>query len=260
MTEGITFIINPGSKRENSVDSWRNYWKEYFAQNIWYQKAALPWNWIFGKEIRLIKMPEVNAQAALAVKAGIEDMIDAIGLDFKVNYYGEDPYGIAQIRQATAPDGRIDYNKLVDIVIAEPWRQPALGGKPHADVFVTDKYLADKQYNNSGDANWGMSEFSNGLCVIGLPGKRQNCLDYLRNIAKHEAGHLFGFQEHHDGSNSNVKGYASVRDCNMLWHVPAQNTCPKCLDAMKSFWEGVESAAGRSFLKQDDIFIIRVIK
>lgn len=230
--------------RDSSVDAWRDYW---FNKNHKIQYRGIDGkfypasDWIHGKEIRVFCMPEVNETTVPYVVGGIQDLIQQIGLGFTIKYYQRDTTAIQPVRQSIKEDERIDGYLLSSILIAETWRNPPYGGKPHADVIITDKFLT------LGNEHWGQSEFSCGYMVLALPNKRQKSLDFIRNIAKHEAGHLFGFQEHHNIID--VKGYNSAQDCNMNWQASTRFTCNKCADALTYFWKGIEHRTGEQFFR-----------
>ena len=227
-------------------------WEKYFFEDKGYEtklvmdidgKNYSASDWIKGKEIRVFLMPNVNAQVVGHAIAGIQDMINDIELDFSVKYYGSLESAVNQVKQAINYSGRIEGETLQKIVLSEDFRKPELGGSQHADVFITDRYLA------LGDENWGQSEFSGGYMILALNGGRQNSLDFIRNIAKHETGHLLGYAEHHSGFGTNVKGYSSVSDCNMDWQASTRVTCDKCKAAITAFWRGIEYRTRERYFK-----------
>jgi hypothetical protein len=126
-------------------------------------------------------------------------------------------------------------------LLAEKYRDPTFGGSPHADLIITGQHII------LGDENWGQSEFDKGYIVMSLPGGRQNSVEFLRRIAKHEAGHLFGFNQHHDSED--IPGYEEPPDCNMLWKASTSYTCEKCRDALVNIWRGIEGRTREIFLK-----------
>lgn len=237
-----------GVIRNKSVEAWRNYFfNEYHRwRTTGVSNLGDPHNyplWFVGKEIRIFRMPKVDEKVVPYVRAGIEDLIHQIGLDFNVTYYGPHPSAVEQVRESIKPDGRIDGDKLSQILVSENWRRPEYGGRPHTDIYITDRFLA------LGDRNWGQSQFVYGYMILALPRERQESLEFIRNISKHEAGHLLGFPEHHDGDFSDVKGYSPVQDCNMLWQASTRYTCDKCADALVYFWKGIEATTGQRFFR-----------
>ena len=232
------------SKRASSVEAWRDYWNNKNHRTAISGidgKLYSAYNWIDGREIRMFCMPGVDERVIPYVEAGIQDMVQQIGLDFSMNYYGSHVSAVEQVKQSARKDGTIDGHKLLKILIAETWRNPSYGGRPHADVMIIDRFLA------SGDENWGQSEFSEGYMILALPNTRQRSFEFIRNISKHETGHLFGLGEHHD--TTNVDGYRHVPKCNMLWEVPIDYTCDKCADAITYFWRGIETRTGEKFFR-----------
>lgn len=142
---------------------------------------------------------------------------------------------------ATRADGRLDEHKLGSVLVAEHWRKPELGGHPHADILITDQHLV------LGDENWGYGNYGQGFTAISVPGTRQDSVDFISNIAKHEAGHLFGFPEHHDNCRD-IPGYTQVKDCLMFWQASTRQICERCSDAIKYFWKGIENKTGQRFV------------
>ncbi len=223
-------------KYKKNKDGWKNFWFDK-ATN-----SNKP-DWIHGKEVRVFCMPEVDERVVPYATKGVQDLIQQIGLDFTVNYYGSDATAVQQVKESTKEDGRIDGRTLSKILIDETWRNPQCGGKPHADVIITDKYL------KLGDENWGQSEFHYGYIILALPNRRQRSLGFIRNVSKHEAGHLFGFYHHDDENAIDIKGYKPVSDCNMLWQASTKDTCDKCVDALTYFWKGIEDRTGEKFFR-----------
>jgi len=238
-------------QRDFSKANWQRYWKE----DGWVKEVVgkdgrtvgIFQNWIRGREIHVFRMPGVREEVVEAVILGINDMIREIRLlDFLIdkrrNYFGPHKSAVMQVRMAMTREGRLDEQGLAELIIAERWRNPLQGGRPHADVVITDQFLS------LGYENWGQAKFDYGYVLIAVPGRRQKSLDFIRNVAKHEAGHLFGFREHHD-SHPDIPGYESIDDCNMLWRASSYETCGKCLDAMVHVWKGIEEKYGEKFLK-----------
>lgn len=228
--------------REQSSETWR----EYFLRPIKEVRIPGPNNesydptvWVEGKEIRIFKMPGINKRVIPSVYTGLRDLITEVGLDFRINYF-EDSSVIKQVNQATNHNG-LDGDRLGEILAGEHWRIPKYGGKPHADIIIVDTPFSKNPQD------WGQSQFVYGYMVLTLSGNRQNSLDFIRNITKHEAGHLLGFQEHHDSSL--VRDYGKVKDCNMNWQASTLYTCEKCLDAIRFFWKGMEARKRMKFFK-----------
>ncbi len=237
------------ANRTDSPQAWKDYWFNKASPDnaLHYrgmdEKLYGYEDWIDGREVRMSKMPGVPENVVLSVRHGIQDALDRVGLNFDITYIGAHPSIIEQVREATKHDGTIDAGKLSKILIAESWRKPSEGGKPHADVLVLDKYLHGSQND------WGQSEFGMGYVFLSLPPNRQNSTGYLRNIAKHEGGHLFGYQAHHGWDDTNVRGYPNTPACNMTRSASTLDTCHKCTDAMTALWKGIEQRSGRRYLK-----------
>lgn len=235
-------LKTPGPRRDTSIEAWRNYF--YNLDHTSGGPLDEPSNWIYSREVRIFKMPQVDEKVVNQVKAGIEELINQIGLDFRVNYYGIYPSVVDEVYRSLQADGSIDGMKLGEILAAGHWREPKFGERPHATAVIVDRFLY-----KVGDIDWGRAEYSNGYIVIALPGTRQNSLEFIGKIAKHEASRLFGFGENHDGDYTNVNGYRPVQDCNMLWQAPTRFTCDKCADALTYFWKGIEARTGQRFFR-----------
>lgn len=240
--------------KESRVDNpaaWQNYWRNRYQFDTANPLAALDAAWIHGKEIRIFRMPDVNKNVSDSVYRGIEDIVNEIGLDFTIRDYGSHESIIGPVKEYTRSDGRIKGDFLLSTLTSEDYRNPAKGGKPHADVIIVNNYLALVREGEivAGDENWGISHFIPGGVVISVPRERQKSLDFIRKVSKHEASHLLGFGEHHDDPYTNVKGYQEAPDCNMYWRASTLDTCDRCSDALRYFWIGIQEKTGKQFLK-----------
>jgi hypothetical protein len=233
-------------ERTLSPEAWRTY---FFNQMYRLTQDGIDGHayeatdWIYGKEIRIFPLPGICQEAARQIRLGIEDLIGQIGLDFSVDIYQPNAEVNVQVERSLNHAGQVDPDILGKIVITEKARNPSFGGTPHADVILTNKYLTDS------DKDWGDSSFWRGVMTFALPGNRQRSLDFLRRIGKHEAGHLFGYHEHHDNPYTDVRGYGQAADCNMRWQATTSYTCDKCAEAIAYFWKGIESMTGQRFFR-----------
>lgn len=195
------------------------------------------WQWYKGKKVLVFREATVLRESVLPVIRGIKSLVERIGLDIRVIDLDADSSIRPAINYATRPEGVIDGHALGSYLIEESSRSETLGGFPHADVLITDRYLA------LGRENWGQSEFSKGYMVISLPGGRQRCQKFITNIAMHETGHLLGYQMHHDTfleEDLEIEGYPEVNDCLMFWRASTREICPRCKDAIKYLWQGLQ--------------------
>lgn len=202
--------------------------------------------WGLGREIRVFRMPDVRREIVPYAISGIETLIDEIGLDINVVYYGVHSSVVDQVESAVDPRGIVDLQLLVPLLKEEPYRDPSEGGRPHADAIILDRYIS---YVSVDEKDWGASAFQWGSLFLALVDEegRQNDPGFIRSIAKHEAGHLLGLRPHHDARR--VGGYAPVADCNMLYQASTLETCGKCRDAITAFWQGLEQATGQNFFR-----------
>lgn len=192
-------------------------------------------NWIFDRKVNIYHMQGVSEEAITQVALGIEDLLKELFLNFEIVHLGTNRR-IANYVALSAVGARIDVEKLSERIVL------AKKDKPESVVLIAPQYLS------GGDEHWGYSTFTRGCSFIAVPSDRQKELDFLRRLAKHEAGHLFGYETHHD--ENNVIGYDQVKDCNMLWRASTADLCDKCKDAMIYFWKGIEDNAGEKFFKQ----------
>lgn len=198
------------------------------------------WRWIEGRSIFVFREASVDQKTVPKVIEGITSLIERIGLNIEVvNFDAHESINPA-MDYATTPEGEIDGELLGARLIEEPCRDLLQGGRPHADVLITDK-----PFTPGNEENWGYSEFSSGCMIISLHGGRQSGLEYIVNIAMHETGHLLGLPLHHDTLadkyHIRIEGYPEAKDCLMFWRASTRNICPRCADAIKYFWRGLQS-------------------
>ncbi|MBS3113665.1 hypothetical protein J4448_01060 [Candidatus Woesearchaeota archaeon] len=226
-------------KSLNSPQDWKNYWRIVgkYDKTKWYEE----------KEIRVYRMPNVNASVLPIVISGIKELLDELGLDFDIRNFGTHPSIIQQVNLSTMTDGKLNTSKLFLIQFDEDWRKNEKGGKQHADVVIVNQYLADS------DSFWGGTIFQYGGMAISVLNQRQRNLNFIKNVAKHETAHLLGLGYHHD--QINVRGYPSVRDCLTFHRCSSLIICQRCRDAIVAFWEGIQEGTGKRFFKR-----IRIIK
>ncbi|NPA53834.1 MAG: hypothetical protein GXO21_04125 [Aquificae bacterium] len=84
------------------------------------------------------------------------------------------------------------------------------------------------------NASWGAGSFAYGFFCLALPKSRQKNFNFIANVVKHEAGHMFGIQQHCD--EVQVEGYIYNPKCNMHYACETNHTCQKCLDYLGMFW------------------------
>lgn len=275
--DDVQFVVIPESEETEELRKWREKqtraltspqawtagWRERTFDNARFNlsrqydnsepvKYFEGWRWIEGKEIKIFTDGNVDERAVEPVIMGINELIDDLGLDLRVRYFpklASHPSVTKPIRLSTKGDF-IDAQKIGRYFMAETWRQPPY--KQHADVLITNKPLL------VGGENFGQCEFSLGYMLISLTDgtnnpkddrnrQRPGMYDLVRRIAKHETGHLLGYQMHHE--QTKVAGYAEPKDCAMYWRASTDVFCDKCKDALLGFWEGLEKETGKKFLK-----------
>ena len=229
---------------------WHHFWQENGKTSDFFEDDTgktrwLP-EWLPASEIRVFRMPNVSERSVQPVISGIEDMIKEIGLGFDVKYFGVDETATQQIEMATDHKGNVNGYNLGKMIIDERWRDPNRGGVQYADVYLMDRNLLD------GDEHWGQSVYKFGYMLLALPGERQNSLDFLWNISKHESGHLLGFQHHHGTETMHTNVYTDNKPCVMEWQAATRKVCDVCLEAMRNHWIGAEQKYDTRFLNGDE--------
>lgn len=220
----------------HSIKEWREHWINLGTR---YQLL----DWYVNRELRIYKMPDVLEDITKFIVQGVRLMVNDAHLNFRVNYYGSHQTAIEQVRSAITVTNRIDSAKLSFIHRDEPYRNPSIGGSPHADIVIVNNYLYQDEIN------WGHTMFDFGSMIIAVPGERQKNFTHARIVAMHETAHLLGLSApgHHD--EFYVHGYKEVNDCLMLVRCTSHRICHRCLDAIKCFWIGMERRTGLKFFK-----------
>ncbi len=229
---------------------------KYDWQKKWFKSGLEPFKMYdvhAGKEIRVFLMPGVDESVVKPITSGIRDLVDEIGLDLDINYYGSHYSVIEQVKECATGNGDVDFIKLGTMVGKESWRDPARGGTPHSDVIISDKLI------HGGYHWWAGTMIYDAFIFFALSGERQNSLGFLRKLAKHETGHLLGLKDHHDkypfyksfrrGSLEVQLGYDDVSNCNMLFEASTSHTCEKCSDKIRFFWKGLQQSTGKQYFK-----------
>ena len=258
--------------RKISAEEWRAYWKDrYYNATIynWIKangREYPPMKWIDSKTIRLIKMPEVEEGVVPHVKAGIEELIKEVGLDFRAEEFDPSIEFIEGLRRCSTIDGRLDKDKLLQFLVSyqDDGSLRSNGGRRHADYIITDKVIFAQEYKDCDDIV-GIGLYAGGVGALSIPQHdekmRGRAIISSMDRAKHEAAHLLGLTLHHreplgfDGTE--VAGYAEVPSCNMEKNVPSSSTtCDGCIDAIRSVWEGAEYCTRRQFLKRRNMVMV----
>ena len=152
----------------------------------------------------------------------------AISVQFDLIPLGSHKSAMSQL-QAVTYGNQVDYNCLFDIVSTEGWRNENIGGREHGDIFITTSYLLDDL------VSLGCAGYKDGCVLLALHGQNQCNHSLLRKLVRHEVTHLLGLGLH--CNNFPVRGYGYSDWCNMHYHLPSRETCPKCLDFLRTFWQ-----------------------
>ena len=234
-----------GSKKHKSPQDWIEYWgykprvdliiRSLGSDGKSYRAIA----WVEGGEVRVFKTPSISDTTVNLCIGAMENTLREFGLfnRIEIEYYGPHSSALKEINLSIDERGRLDIEKLSRILVAEDYRNPRKGGKPHADVIITDKYLS--YGGRPQDMNWGSSNCLTGCMVLSLPGRRKHAYEFLPKITQHETTHLLGYNIHHD--TVRVNEYNNDINCNMNWEASTLFTCPKCKNAVKSYWRGIDT-------------------
>ena len=83
----LRFLSNP-SERLESRNNWKEYWKSYGytwgSTILWHQE----------RELRLFKMPGISDNVVRAVISGYKDLMEELGLNFRIYYCSRQGYHI----------------------------------------------------------------------------------------------------------------------------------------------------------------------
>jgi hypothetical protein len=186
--------------------------------------------WWKHQEIRLFWEPDIHPSTIKVVMNEFELLCRAIGVKFKLIPFGSHQSAMRQL-QAVTNGNQVDYNRFFDIVSTEVWRNESIGGREHGDIFITTKYLLNDT------VSLGIAGYKAGGVLFALHGQSQYNSTLLRRLVRHEATHLMGLGWHCDHPDFRVNGYHYSGKCNMHYHLPSGETCQKCLDYLRAFWQ-----------------------
>ncbi len=227
-----------------SKEEWQRHWFDEGKRKIMISAGGKEYEggaWIHGKELRVFKCPHVDERVLYAAVNGINEMLEEIGLrtfiiDPAAHYYGNDS-GMARMAMEASGHGGLDYHALGDLLVTKR----AADSEQYGVVFITCRHFTEPH-------NWGSSEYTKGILVMSLPGKRKENKPLIYRIAKHEAAHLLGFNEHHE--TRAISDYGDERVCLMNPQPPTRKLCGKERDALIRFWQGIEERTGERFLDE----------
>ena len=208
------------------------YYKDFIRQ--------LP-GWFVGKKIVIFKIPGTNDEIARTVQQGIWDLIQEFNLDFDVRYYNltsSDPLqaSIESFMRSSVANGTLNTQKMISLLVNHSYSQK----EKYAYVIVTASRLTSMI---------GHALFREGIILFGLGANRN--LTFIRNLAKHEALHLLGFNFAH---HSVIKSYVEGRQIGLPVHYdgPCNHSqaaftgiiCPVCKQAFTYYLQGLKQASG----------------
>ncbi|MEX0595430.1 MAG: hypothetical protein WD512_02940, partial [Candidatus Paceibacterota bacterium] len=182
--------------------------------------------WWKNQEIRLYWEPDIQASTVAIVMKEIYTLCQTIGINFDLITYGKHP---SSILESVMHNGHIDYNLLFNLVQMEPSRDETIGGREHGDIFITSSKLLNDP------VSLGRASYFHGCMVLCLYDRSQYYYNVLRRLALHQMTHLLGLPYHCD--KFLVDGYSEYELCNMHYALPSGETCPKCMDFLRHFWQ-----------------------
>ena len=221
-------IVRREVSESNSVENWRREWSSLQGTN---------YGWINQRRIVIFSESTIEQAVINQIKQGVQDLINQLRLNFSITQGIIDITNL--IRVHTLPNEKLNLQSLAQSLTTTEQKSLLGYGGIHACVIVLDRVF-------EGVNVWGMTEFHNGLMQLALPNIRRRDHNFVRNVAKHEAGHLLGYYLHHD--DRKVRGYRET-NCNMMVSCASYGTCDKCLDAIRYFWLGLQQRTGIRFFR-----------
>ncbi len=221
---------------EDAAEKARAAWKAKW-RSVGYEKAYPHTNWLGSKTINVFRMPGVDEETARFVVDVIEKFKQELGLDFKVVMGNVE--AISPLVEASMEKGRFGcrnfWNRWYDLCDEGD-------GKRTAALFLLNSEVVEKETDR---AIYGWSDFSASICALTRVITKSKDKNFIEKAVRHEMGHLLGYFIHHDTGWEGIDlahAYPHVDDCLMLWVCTTPKICPKCSDAIKAFWSGIEAA------------------
>ncbi len=161
--------------------------------------------------------------------AGIKELIDELGLDFKYEFWGVESNTQEYIKNSLKDEKTVDPRKIAEQTEKERYKDPERGGIPHADVVITNKYLPQKR-NGTRDDGW--CDFSLSTIVLSYPYNPE----YIKKLAKHEAVHMLGCNDHHKDIRNPSLYPKEVSKCAGNPSIKTSYLCLQCYDVLVAIW------------------------
>ena len=195
--------------------------------------------WAHAKHIVVYGAPGTDADSVESAYFGMSEMVEELGLDFKVEIVPLPKNAADSIKQSIVknPNGTesFDFDRFAA-------RRLDDRGDRFAEMVVVDCEFADPSWA------FGLTSFADGICVL------QQSMIGNDSLGRHEGTHLLGYDKHDDmplyilGYRENI----NPQDRNTLMMLlPKESSAlsPRARDAVINFWRGMENRDGIRYFK-----------
>lgn len=189
-------------------------------------QQSYPTKWWKNGEIRLFWEPDIEIYGVDLVIDEINKLCTTISVNFNIIPLDRHK---SSILQSVVHDEQIDCKRLFNLVQLDPSRNENIGGYEHGNIFITSRKLLNDP------VSLGRASYFHGCMVLCLYDRSQYYYNLLRRLARHQMTHLLGLPFHCD--QFLVDGYNKYELCNMHYVLPSGETCPKCIDFLRQFWQ-----------------------
>lgn len=228
------------------IMAWMEVWREELQDFPFKTDSVETGEWRKSRKILVYPSGEISDEVLLAVAQGIESALDEFNLDMDIRIMKNDDRIDELISSSLGEEGGVVLEK-----VAEGLRK--IFGKDNGFFIVMDKEL---EY----EPNWGETLKNWGVALIAATEYRRRNPNLMRRMARHEMGHLVGYQKHHEDFLKCMKtvlseeGYSVEDDrmCIMHWECPSDEFCHICKGAISYLWEEMERKDGKQYLKRRD--------
>lgn len=216
----------------SSKKEWQNTWfssGKSIGNTILSPNHDGRYSWISNRKLVIHYSSEIPQRNVSLVRLGVESLLSDIGLDFEIVEKPFDVFTNIRMNSSLNDEGRMDVRKLSDSLLEKRMFDFSLGKLTNADLIVSERFFQKGGH--------GYGYFSDGVAILTNQSQSPSKSSIL--LAKHEAGHLFGYCYHH--YKFKPKGYVHTEFCNMDGTYPILDNCNKCTEALVYFWRGIYS-------------------